>query len=100
MKHLLSGKIEHNILLLIEEYLQITPLEKGAELLLDYSEKTGEIALRIELPATVGSILRGDAAPDPISMSIINGLTTGLTETVTTEKVILSAVLKSASAIA
>ena len=94
MKHLLSAKIEHNILLLIEEYLQITPLEKGAGLLLDYSEKTGEIALRIELPATVGSILRGDAAPDPISMSIINGLTTGLTETVTTEKVILSAVLK------
>jgi len=38
--------------------------------------------------------------PDPISMSIINGLTTGLTETVTTEKVILSAVLKSASAVA
>ena len=116
MKQLLNKKLENNILLLIEECLQIAPLELGAELLLDYSEKTGEIALHIELPAAVGSILNGDKTPDPISMSIINGLTTGLTErftgeddntvmaslqsnpdctkNTTGEKVLLSAVLK------
>ena len=94
MKHLLCKKTEHNTLLLIEECLQITPLELGAELLLDYSEKTGKITLRIELPAATGAVLNSDKKPDPISMSIINGLTSGLQENITEGKIVLSATLK------
>jgi polar amino acid transport system ATP-binding protein len=93
-KHFFGKKIQQNILLLIEECLQIVPLQNGADLSLDYSEKTSEIALNIELPASVGSILNGDPEPDMISLSIINGLTAGLYEQVSDEKVMLSAVLK------
>ena len=94
MKHLFSKKIEHNILLLVEECLQIIPLRNGADLLLDYSEKTGEITLNLEMPLSAGSILNGDNEPDMISISIINGLTHGLKESITNEKVLLSAILK------
>jgi len=94
MKHLFSKKIEHNILLLVEECLQIIPLRNGADLLLDYSEKTGEITLNLEMPLSAGSILNGDNEPDMISISIINGLTHGLKESIANEKVLLSAVLK------
>ena len=94
MKHLFNKKIEHNILLLVEECLQIIPLKNGADLLLDYSEKTGEITLNLEIPSSTGSILKGDNEPDPISISIINGLTNGLKESITNEKALLSAVLK------
>ena len=81
-KHFFEKKTQHNILLLIEECLQITPLHEGADLSLEYSEKTGAIALHIELPHSVGSVLNSDPAPDALSLSIINGLTNGLTEVV------------------
>ena len=93
-KHFFGKKMLQNILLLIEECLQIVPLENGAELLLDYSEKTGEITLNIELPLSAGSVLNGAQEPDMISLSIINGLTKGLKEEITSERVVLSAVLK------
>jgi len=93
-KHFFGKKTQQNILLLIEECLQIAPLENGAELSLDYSEKTGAISLGMELPLSAGSVLNGGKAPDMISLSIINGLTTGLKENITDEKIRLAAVLK------
>ena len=93
-KHFFGKKITQNLLLLIEECLQIVPLENGAELVLDFSEKSGEITLGLELPFSAGSVLNGDNEPDMISLSIINGLTNGLKEERSNEKVVLSAVLK------
>ena len=92
-KHFFGEKTLRNILLLIEESLQIIPLATGADLTLAYSEKTNEISLMIEIPASAGSVLNGDPEPDMISLSIINGLTHGLQETLAGEKIVLSAVL-------
>jgi len=92
-KHFFGEKMLRNILLLLEECLQITPLREGADVILEYSEKTNEISLCIELPLIVGSILNGETEPDKISISIINGLTRGLQETLSDEKIILTAIL-------
>jgi len=93
-KHFFGEKTIRNILLLIEESLQIVPLKNGIDMSLEYSEKTGKIALSMELPSSAGSILNSDTEPDMISLSIINGLTNGLQESINGEKMILSAVLK------
>jgi ABC-type polar amino acid transport system, ATPase component len=92
-KHFFGAKTLRNILLIIEECLQIIPLKEGADLILEYSEKTGEIALHIEIPRSVGSVLH--ANPDTLSLSIINGLSQGLQEKLTEHKTLLWAVLKS-----
>lgn len=92
IKHFFGEKTLRNILLLMEECLQIIPLKEGADVWLEYSEKTGDISLNIELPASAGSIL--DKDPDMISLSIINGLTHGLQESCTEKNTILSAVIK------
>jgi polar amino acid transport system ATP-binding protein len=92
-KHFFGEKTLRNILLLIEECLQIIPLHNGADLMLEYSEKTNEIALKLELPAKTGSILNGPAEPDMLSLSIINGITHGLQESVSDKNIVLSAVL-------
>ena len=93
-KHFFEEKILRNLLLLIEECLQIIPLKDGAGLSLEYSEKTNEISLSVDLPPSVGSILNGNPAPDMLSLSIINGITHGLQEILTDEKTCLSAILK------
>ena len=87
-KHFFGEKIQRNILLLIEECLQIISLSNGADLALEYSEKTGDISLHIELPFSTESIYNG-GEPDIISLSIINGLTTGIHEDIIDERVIL-----------
>jgi polar amino acid transport system ATP-binding protein len=92
-KHFFERRALHNILLLIEECLQIVPLHLGADLMLEYSEKSGETSLHIELPSQAGSVLHGTPPPDPLSLSIINGLTLGIEEQVEEGKVHLSAVL-------
>jgi len=91
-KHFFGKKTQRNVLLLIEECLQIISLSDGADLTLEYSEKTGDIAFRIELPASTGSVFKG-GEPDMISLSIINGLTHGLQEVTTDDKKLLSALL-------
>jgi polar amino acid transport system ATP-binding protein len=93
-KHFLGEKMMRNVMLLIEECLQIIPLETGADLCVEYSEKTNGISLTIELPASVRSVIYGDKEPDLISLSIINGLTSGIQETLTEEKLVLSATIK------
>ena len=93
-KHLFSERTRHNILLLIEECLQIIPLKDGADLSLEYSEKTGDISLRLELPLSAGGVLSGNTGRDTLSFSIINGITYGLQERVSEGKTLLSATLK------
>jgi polar amino acid transport system ATP-binding protein len=88
-KHLFDIKTTNNILLLIEEYLQIIPLHQGADLLLEYSEKTNDISLTVEISAAteVGE-------PDALSLSIINGITHGLQEVVADGKKVFSSKIK------
>lgn len=96
-KHFFKQKVEHNILLLVEELLQIVPLDKGATLLIDFSEKTGNIQLSIKLPASVGLVLGGEKEPDTISMAIINGLSKDLSEIVEGDNIILSMIVNKLS---
>jgi len=93
-KHFFGKKTQRNLLLLIEECLQIIPLYAGADVILEYSEKTNEISFGVELPAAVGCVLQNDSKLDILSLSIINGITYGLKESMTGEKNLLSAVLK------
>ena len=93
-KHFLSEKSLRNILLLIEESLQMIPLNQGADLMLEYAEKTNDVSLILEIPATEGSVLHGAVKPDILSLSIINGITHGLQESISSEKIILSARIK------
>ncbi len=81
-KHFLSPQQQHNILLLTEEVLQLVPLDNGATVTLDFSEKTGQITLAVELDDATGPVLGEGAEPDMISFSIIRGLTRDIAEEV------------------
>lgn len=72
--HFFSAADNYNLQLLAEELLQVVPLDNGAELTLSYSEKTGEKVMEWLLPEVFSPVLTPEADPDPISMSIINGL--------------------------
>lgn len=78
-KYFLSEKSIHNLELLAEEVLQISPIENGGELILDYSEKMRQITMHMQLPVD-HLILGGNPEPDMISMSIINGLCSQISE--------------------
>lgn len=93
-KHFLSSKHQHNLLLLTEEILQLVPLDKGAEYVLSYSEKTGELGIDLQLRDAPGPVINAEPGPDMISMSIISGLTKSLTETYDDGKLSISMVLK------
>ena len=81
-KHFLTGKQQHNILLLTEESLQVIPLAGGLNYRLSFSEKTGEISLEFELPARAKPVFNAKVEPYMLSMSIIRNLTTSITENV------------------
>lgn len=78
-KYFLSEEKMRNLELLSEEVLQISPIDKGAELILDYSEQTRQLTLHMQLPIE-RLVLGGDPEPDMISMSIINGLCSEVSE--------------------
>lgn len=84
----------HNILLLTEECLQVVPLDEGVEYILNYSEKTDEVSIELELPASTGPVFGGDPGPDMLSMAIINGLTQSVNEQQTDEKLKIELTLK------
>lgn len=78
-KYFLSEKITRNLELLTEEVMQISPIENGAELIVDFSEQTRKLTLHIELPHQ-SPLLGGEAGADTISMAIINGLCSEISE--------------------
>lgn len=82
-KHFLPAKIQRNLILLIEESLQIVPLDKGVELSVEFREKSGEVALLFEFESAADVPLlqtEADLDFDHIGMTIINGLTSGIEE--------------------
>lgn len=94
-KYFFSKKVQNSLLLLIEESLQLLPLDRGTiELVIEYSEKTGEIILYFRLPQHVESVIAPEADPDPISLSILKGLTERMEETFDQDHLRLKFVLK------
>lgn len=90
-KYFLSRQQIHNLELLTEEVMQISPLEtlealeKSGELILEYSEQTRQLILHIQLPIEQ-MVIGGEEAPDMISMAIINGLCSNISEEFITEE--------------
>lgn len=79
-KHFFTPKLQHNILLLTEECLQVVPLDQGLDYVLNYSEKTGDVSIELHLPASTGPVFGSDPGPDMLSLAIINGLTESIEE--------------------
>ncbi len=90
-KHFLSATQLRSIQLLIEESLQILPLDAGTELSLDYSENSGQVSISFTLPASCAGVLE---QADMISLSIIRGLTQSLTEERTAAGQTINMILK------
>ena len=79
-KHFFPHNIQHNILLLTEELLQIIPLEMGLDYVLSYSEKTNQIKLELKIPVSTETLLSSNKEENMLSIAIIKGLTESLTE--------------------
>ncbi|MEG1563792.1 MAG: amino acid ABC transporter ATP-binding protein [Bacteroides sp.] len=80
-KHFLSAKTQYNIQLLVEEMLQVIPLDSGLDLAFNYSERSGQLTL--EMLLTDDKQIFGPAAEkelDPISLSIIKGICKSIDE--------------------
>ena len=62
--------------MLTEEVLRVLQLDKGeVDLVLRYSEKTGDVSLELLMPTGIVSILKDKSfVPDELSMSIVKGL--------------------------
>lgn len=79
-KYFLSEQQIRNLELLAEEAMQISPIERGCELILDYSEQSRQLTLHIQLPNIEQLVLGGEKEPDMISMAIINGICSEVSE--------------------
>ena len=75
-KYFLSNSVQNNVQLLVEEVLQVVPLDKGdVDLALRYSEKDGSISLELQMPEEVKTVFNDETfAPDELSMTLIQGL--------------------------
>ena len=85
-KYFLSYDIQNKVQLLVEEVLQIVPLDKGEiDLALRYSEKDNTISLELLMPSGIRSIFNDESLrPDDLIMSIIDGLCESREEVVET----------------
>ena len=93
-KHFFPHKMQHNILLLTEECLQVVPLTGGLNYVLTYSEKSNQVSLELILPASTELIFNADKGPDILSLAIINGLTESLAESIVDDSLKIEMVLK------
>lgn len=85
-KYFLPYDIQNKVQLLVEEVLQIVPLDKGEiDLALRYSEKDNTISLELLMPSGIRSIFNDESLrPDDLIMSIIDGLCESRDEVVET----------------
>ena len=85
-KYFLPYDIQNKVQLLVEEVLQILPLDKGEiDLALRYSEKDNTISLELLMPSGIRSIFNDESLrPDDLIMSIIDGLCESREEVVET----------------
>ena len=75
-KYFLSYDVQNKVQLLVEEILQVVPLDRGEiDLSLRYSEKNNSITLELLMPLDIKSIFNDDSlTPDDLILSIIDGL--------------------------
>ena len=75
-KYFLPYDTQNKVQLLVEEVLQIVPLDKGEiDLAVRYSEKDNAISLELLMPSGIGSIFNDESLrPDDLIMSILDGL--------------------------
>ena len=85
-KYFLPYDIQNKVQLLVEEVLQIVPLDKGEiDLALRYSEKDNTISLELLMQSGIRSIFNDESLrPDDLIMSIIDGLCESREEVVET----------------
>ncbi len=72
----------YNLSLLIEEILQIAPVATGLTLTVDYAEKSKTKSVAILLPDGVASFVDPEAGADELSMQIIHGLSSDISDEV------------------
>lgn len=82
-KYFLSAKVQNQVQLLAEEVLQVVPLDKGeVDLTLRYSEKDGSISMELLMPTGITSVWeKSKLTLDELSMTIIDGLCSNISET-------------------
>ncbi len=92
-KHLFDNEKIQKILLLIEEALQIIPVDNGADITIEYSEKTLITKITVTIPQTSKTILDRNNESNMLSISIIDHLSEP-SETILNEETVLSFLLK------
>lgn len=92
-KHLFDNDKIQKILLLIEEALQIIPVDNGADITIEYSEKTLITKITVTIPQTSKTILDRNNESNMLSISIIDHLSEP-SETILNEETVLSFLLK------
>ena len=85
-KYFLPYDTQNKVQLLVEEVLQLVPLDKGEiDLAVRYSEKDNTISLELLMPSGIRSIFNDESLrPDDLIMSIIDGLCESRDEVVET----------------
>jgi polar amino acid transport system ATP-binding protein len=78
-KYFLPQKLVRNIELLSEEVMQISPIDDGAELILEYSESTDQVTMQLQVPYK-GLVLGAEEEPDMLSMALINNMCSDVKE--------------------
>ncbi|MFI3239094.1 MAG: amino acid ABC transporter ATP-binding protein [Bacteroidales bacterium] len=94
-RYYLSNKIQNRLLLLVEELLQIIPLDKTvADISIEFSDKTREVFIIISVDKSIGTILETNDDDKLISLSIIKGYTKTYNEQITDNQLTLNISLK------
>ncbi len=88
-KYFFSHERTTSLLHIIEEVLAILDCNKGISIDMEYSEKEGEVSLKV-LQKGVGTSILEDEGVDEISLAIIRGSCESLEESITDEGVELS----------
>ena len=87
-KYFFSKERTNSLLLITEELLQILPLDGGVLITMEYSEKTGKVHYIIKAGSVNCKIVDSEET-DEISRSIIKGLSSGLSETITADGLLI-----------
>lgn len=94
-RYYLSAKMGNRLLLLVEELLQIIPLDKTvADISVEFLDKTGEVFIIISVDKSIGTIMESNDDNKLISLSIIKGYTETYNEQIIGDKLTVNINLK------
>lgn len=90
-RYYLSEMVSNRLLLMVEELLQIVPLDKtAAQITIEYSEKSEDLSLICSVDESIGTIINSDDEEKFISLSILKGYASGFSENTTDGKLNLT----------